>query len=460
MVNTIVSDFSRDYLRPAILELEEEKVICVKKWILKDKDECVKHENRIWWWDIVFGEPKNDSVLSREEIDYLMSNFWLFEQHMCREKAFELETTYGIHNIVLKIAKYFKYIIEFNDVKLILFLDVPHGRYDYLLYKVAKMLKVRTLFCMSAFWNGYTYIYENLEDIGKYKKQDLDKLDIEEKFEKYLPYMQKKSNIEKLISNTKALLNTKDFFRERVETFSRNKVMYNSLKGYLFIHLQRALKRYLAKEFYESMYKKTFNEDIHNDEKFVYFPLHLQPEMTTDSLGGVYYDQLLAIECLRRVLPCDWWIYVKENPKQTYYMRDKSFFDRIKCIKNLRLIGKDVDTYTLMKKCQFVATITGTAGWEAITGGKNALVFGYAWYRYLPGVSQYYDGITIEEICNNKILHEELERKAAYLKNTAYKFVTEDYYKSIMTVSAKDNVFNLKSALIEKIITDDNALNS
>src|SRR5690606_32290981 len=47
-------------------------------------------------------------------------------------------------------------------------------------------------------------------------------------------------------------------------------------------------------------------------QKFVYFPLHLQPEMTTSALGGIFEDQIFALSCLSSKIPVDWCILVKE----------------------------------------------------------------------------------------------------------------------------------------------------
>ena len=76
------------------------------------------------------------------------------------------------------------------------------------------------------------------------------------------------------------------------------------------------------------------------------------------------------------MLPDDWFIYVKENPKQKEYMRERYFFERLSLIPNTVFVDRSVDTYKLMESAQFVSTITETAAWEAITGGKNALLFG------------------------------------------------------------------------------------
>ena len=73
-----------------------------------------------------------------------------------------------------------------------------------------------------------------------------------------------------------------------------------------------------------------------------------------------------------------------------------------------------MNTYDLIRASQFVASITGTACWEAISGGKRALIFGQIWYMNLPGVTRYQQGVTLEKIMENTFDHEHLE--AAYSK--------------------------------------------
>jgi len=50
------------------------------------------------------------------------------------------------------------------------------------------------------------------------------------------------------------------------------------------------------------------------------------------------------------------------------------------------LIPVSTSTFDLIYKAQAVATVTGTAGWEALLNSKPPLIFGLPWYRDCPGV--------------------------------------------------------------------------
>lgn len=128
-------------------------------------------------------------------------------------------------------------------------------------------------------------------------------------------------------------------------------------------------------------------------KSFIYFPLHFQPEPSTSPLGGPFRDQLLALEILVATLPKDWLIYVKEHPTEwpvngTHFhsYRYSKYYEAITRFPNVRLVPIQTDTFKLTSHAKAVATITGTAGWEAILRGKPALIFGYPWYMFASGV--------------------------------------------------------------------------
>ena len=58
----------------------------------------------------------------------------------------------------------------------------------------------------------------------------------------------------------------------------------------------------------------------------------------------------------------------------------------MRAIPNLRYVSYEVPSFDLIRKSAFVATIAGTAGWEAALLGKGVIHFGVAWYSSLPGV--------------------------------------------------------------------------
>lgn len=186
---------------------------------------------------------------------------------------------------------------------------------------------------------------------------------------------------------------------------------------------------------------------------FVYVPLHLQPEMTTSALGGPFKDQALAIEALARMLPPEVAILVKENPKQGAYMRGPLFFHRLRRIPNLSFVPSHTSTHELTARSLFVATVSGTAGWEAIRKGKPALVFGPSWYADLPGVVRWRAGLSLGEILDAKPDHAHLERRTGELVAAAHEGIVERHYGILVNgFNADANARTVAATLTDLII--------
>ncbi len=121
---------------------------------------------------------------------------------------------------------------------------------------------------------------------------------------------------------------------------------------------------------------------------YVYLPLHLQPEATTLPLGGVYEDQSTVIETLVRALPEGWLLVIKENPKQRFDKRQPHFYRSLSAHDSVRLVGRKEDSFALSLAAEAVATVTGTAGWEALCHGRHALLFGPGFYECAAGATR------------------------------------------------------------------------
>lgn len=70
---------------------------------------------------------------------------------------------------------------------------------------------------------------------------------------------------------------------------------------------------------------------------------------------------------------------------------------KIAKLDNVQIVPLDTDTYELQDKCSAVATVTGTAGFEAINRGKPFLMFGKYITMYAPGVFQIRSNSDCEE---------------------------------------------------------------
>lgn len=304
------------------------------------------------------------------------------------------------------LVSYYYNELHSNRISLVLLFAAPHVGRDFVLYHMARIMGIRTMIAEQSYQPNKFFYYFDQHDYGTWatakQLNEYEHKSIENKFEKNLLYMKEylKTRDKKITPAQKInkyVEQRKHFLKE-----FKNK----SKRNFAYLNFRNRLE-FLKNA--EEIQEKDFSLDV----PFVYFPLHLQPEKTTSSWGGKYNDQALAIEHLSQVLPAGWKIYVKENPKQTnYFMRGKWFYKRLKAIDNVVVVESKTDTYALLRNCQFVATITGTVGWEAITGGKNALIFGWGvWYKNLPGVFKFDENFRVEDIMNYKFEHAELEKK-------------------------------------------------
>jgi hypothetical protein len=125
---------------------------------------------------------------------------------------------------------------------------------------------------------------------------------------------------------------------------------------------------------------------------FIYVPLHVQPERSTSPNGGIYDYTELMIAALVRSLPPGWLVYVKEHPSQFAPWqigergRRLSDYKAMARAPSVRLVPLEVTPFDLIDRARAVATITGTAGWEAIAREVPVLCFGIAWYQGCDGV--------------------------------------------------------------------------
>ncbi|MGE4319369.1 MAG: hypothetical protein AB7E96_10780 [Deferribacterales bacterium] len=119
--------------------------------------------------------------------------------------------------------------------------------------------------------------------------------------------------------------------------------------------------------------------------KYVYFPLHCQPEASIDVLGGFYSDQLSLIRAVSKSLPSGIILAVKEHPKGIG-MRRPSFFREIDSLPNTVNVSPFTDSAEIIKGAEAVVSVSGTACYEAALSGVGSVVFSDVFFAGLPAV--------------------------------------------------------------------------
>ena len=330
-----------------------------------------------------------------------------------------------------------------HDITHVLFFNVPHLAYDMIMYQVAQSLGLKTLILCQTIFPSQYFSMRSIEDYGRFDPTTIDAPihAIEKGSIQKLFYMDDRWQTEGKKGHITArgmweflsflvLKQPSKLFQPIwiAKTLRRISAIYGSLPAWRdpfarFFHTNElAYLEHLAE--YDS-------GTVDFEQKYIYVPLHNQPEMSTSSLGGKFRDQLLMIEALASDLPDGWRIYVKENPRQGAYARGPMFFHRLSRIPAVTFVPSYTDTAALSSHAQFVATVTGTAGWEGLRKGVPAMVFGAAWYQSLPGVVKYEPNLDFEDIAAMEIDHDKLQKDAGALLSLAHSGVIEQVYMDI-----------------------------
>jgi hypothetical protein len=120
--------------------------------------------------------------------------------------------------------------------------------------------------------------------------------------------------------------------------------------------------------------------------KYVYVPLNFEPEASLMQYSPEFTNSLEMISLISKSLPVGFVIVVKEAPG-CFGHRSRKFYQRILKMPNAVLAHPDVSSWDWIKKCEFVATITGTAAVEGVYFERPVLSYGmHQMVNHLPTV--------------------------------------------------------------------------
>jgi hypothetical protein len=388
------SNFYRDFLKgicekiPSIGKIYTVKLNDQKKFEFKGKEVITINYDEYAFSN--YNELEKALPIDLDIMNFLKKDLLIILKMMERlgdfrgsenfEKRLEM-----LHNHV----KFWNSIIENQKIELGIFLSVPHEPFEYIIYKILKAKKKSTI------------IHQQLHFLDTYAIVENVQWNISNK--KFFYKENKLENNKVLFKNAKETLldlksvEYKPFYHENIFKKSYKLTKYiRKIKSIISDIISiREFARYInyrtTKFFKASRTFKYFKQSLVDpdlNKKYIFIPLHFQPEVSTCPVGDIFVHQNLMISMLSYSLRnSDWIIYVKEHPNQDLsYGRTLEFYKEINSLDNVFLITNKITSKNILLKSKAVAIVTGTMGLEAISNEIPVLCFGEIYYKLFNGV--------------------------------------------------------------------------
>ncbi len=164
----------------------------------------------------------------------------------------------------------------------------------------------------------------------------------------------------------KKLENTLDFKYEDYSIFNRNNLKIHE-------------STYFSKAQYDDL-------DSLKTKKIVFLPMHMEPEAILNYFVEENYDQIMLIEQVSKCLKNNQYLVIKEHPQQQGVLLTETYQNLKKRIPNLIFLPSYILSFSIIKQCDAIVTLTSTVAWEGLMFGKPAFVFGGIFYDQCSGV--------------------------------------------------------------------------
>lgn len=199
-----------------------------------------------------------------------------------------------------RIVRYWNWALDEYKIDLFLGFAVPHFGYELIIYYLCKIKSVKTLFTWHTSIHPYMHFVEDIDKIGeevnephKYFNEQCngtgenyteDSIELDEDFQTHLnmhiekspdrtPFYMKFSKIDKFKAKLTGFMSYYKYLHENKK----------SLWGAVLLKFFRLIDN---GDYIGNYKKNTVEINYSKNEKYIYVPLHLQPEATTCPLGG------------------------------------------------------------------------------------------------------------------------------------------------------------------------------
>lgn len=341
---------------------------------------------------------KENAEVAHHLIVELQNNFAL--SLLSYRKGLNPNWGIGLYHFSRYINYYVHNVLDFLSTQKFDFLFyrvTPHTSHDYILSTVAEYLGMKVFVCENTLLPFRYSLYR-----GFGRKRTLVNL---------------KKSVEDEDTNIARLLNEKYL---RINSGSYDDAMPEYEKGrtgngiFKFFNPFREIRNYYKRpwailhkyrcfSFYQANALKSYPEN----KKYILFFLHYQPECSTVPEGFGFEEAYNCVVELRKHLPLDIQICVKEHPSMfTYYcdfmVRNINFYKDILSIPNTAFVNLHFDNFELIERSIFVTTITGTVAIQAAIRNIPVFRFGRNSFDF-NGFAQYSSIEELKEFIHNAI---------------------------------------------------------
>lgn len=297
-------------------------------------------------------------------------------------------------NLYHNQLKYWRNYLIKNKIDICFFSVVPHVVYDFIIYSLCKELGIKTfmLYRLPVLPGKNVSIYvmpdikahiSGLREAYNFYLNKSDDLIISDRMKAYLELRggnegktftgieRSDPNIKKYIQPSRYIRYIKykcDYYREWLRLWGNPYDLIDRLA-----YNMRRLR----------VPAISFQNQPDLSCPYIFVAFHYQPECTTSPMGGMFVHQDLMLDMLMKYVPRHVRIYVKAHPKSGL---SRMLHDRLQTDSRTELIVPSFNSHKLIVNSVAVATITGTAGWEAFINRKPVLMFGDYFYQDAPGV--------------------------------------------------------------------------
>ncbi|HRZ77520.1 MAG TPA: hypothetical protein P5248_09150, partial [Bacteroidales bacterium] len=284
----------------------------------------------------------------------------------------------------LLILNYFNHILATQKPDLVLTFDTPHSYHSFTLYSLARQLRIPILRLEHHFIENHSIILSHqlpvipadfLRDEEARTIWDSLPEALRQDFGVYSQFIARANAREKrkLIGRS-SMANFRLVYRYLKKAtaniimgvfpflFKREILHFTSLneirtRFFYRISINARLLQLIRLHAYYN--KVSVDPDL--DRDFIFFGMHMQPEKTSQPLGGDFDHQLFPILMLAQSLPEGWMLYVKEHPNQfndrkiaNANYRNTHFYDTLRRVPNIRLVSLNTPSSELISRARLV----------------------------------------------------------------------------------------------------------